>query len=104
MITTRALVSAGQGYTILPYSAVHQQLISGQLSATRLRHIDIPWTLALACWADQRAARAVLAVRDILTAHFDSLGADNTWGTVPAEAAIRTPAKARRRLPHAATA
>ena len=26
MVTTRALVTAGQGYTILPYSAIHQQL------------------------------------------------------------------------------
>jgi LysR family nitrogen assimilation transcriptional regulator len=89
MITTRALVAAGQGYTILPYGAIHQQLSSGQLSAARLRGIDIPWTLSLACWSDQRAARAVLAVRDILTAHFDSLGGDEKWGTVPAKAASK---------------
>jgi LysR family nitrogen assimilation transcriptional regulator len=88
MITTRALVCAGQGYTILPYSAIHQQLIGGQLSATRLHDIDIPWTLGLACWNDQRAARAVLAVREILTAHFDRLSGDDKWGTVPAKSAI----------------
>jgi len=89
MITTRALVSAGQGYTILPYGAIHQQVSSGQLSAARLRGIDIPWTLSLACWSDQRAARAVQAVRDILTAHFERLGGDEKWGTVPAKAASK---------------
>lgn len=96
MITTRALVSAGQGYTILPYSAIHQQLTGGQLSAARLRGIDIPWTLGLACWKDHHAARAVLAVRDILKAHFENLGGDDKWGTLPASAsgkgAMRSPA------------
>jgi LysR family nitrogen assimilation transcriptional regulator len=93
MITTRALVSAGQGYTILPYSAIHQQLSGGQLSAARLYDIDIPWTLGLACWNDQRAARAVLAVREILTAHFASLGGEDKWGTVPAAAGAKPATK-----------
>jgi LysR family transcriptional regulator, nitrogen assimilation regulatory protein len=101
MITTRALVSAGQGYTILPYSAIHQQLSGGQLSAARLHDIDIPWTLGLACWNDQRAARAVEAVREILTAHFERLGGDEKWGTVPAPAgakpATKKPIKTGRR-------
>jgi LysR family nitrogen assimilation transcriptional regulator len=118
MITTRALVCAGQGYTILPYSAIHQQLISGQLSAARLRDIDIPWTLALACWNDQRAARAVLAVREILAAHFEKLVGDDKWGTVPAKSGINKtatdksamkahagkPVKSRRRRPYAVSA
>jgi LysR family nitrogen assimilation transcriptional regulator len=109
MITTRALVSAGQGYTILPYGAIHQQLMYGQVSAARLHDIDIPWTLGLACLKDQRAARAVLAVRDILNTHFDSLGGDDKWGTVPAKAVIKKkagkPIKSRgRRPPYAATA
>jgi LysR family nitrogen assimilation transcriptional regulator len=89
MITTRALVAAGQGYTILPYSAIHQHLGNGQVSAARLHDIDIPWTLGLACWNDQRAARAVLAVRDILSAHFAALGGDHKWGTVPGKAAAK---------------
>ena len=83
MTTTRALVAAGQGYTILPYCAIHQQLANRQVSGTRLHEIDIAWTLSLACWKDQRAARAVMAVREILAAHFASLGGDNKWGTVP---------------------
>jgi LysR family nitrogen assimilation transcriptional regulator len=87
VITTRALVAAGQGYTILPYCAIHQQLANGQVSATRLHDIDITWTLSLACWNDQRAARAVMAVREILAAHFASLGGNNKWGTVPGKAA-----------------
>lgn len=92
MVTTRALVSAGQGYTILPYSAIHQQLMVGQISAARLHDIDIPWILSLACWNDQRAARSVLAVRDILTAHFERLGHNDKWGTVPAKAGQTTAA------------
>ncbi|HKB47502.1 MAG TPA: LysR family transcriptional regulator, partial [Ktedonobacterales bacterium] len=97
MVTTRALVCAGQGYTILPYSAIHQPLINGQLSAARLADIDIPWTLALACWNDQRAARAVLAVRDILTAHFQELVGDAKWGTVPAPSGVKRASKSKAR-------
>jgi len=109
MITTRALVSAGQGYTILPYGAIHQQLSGGQLSAARLHDIDIPWTLSLACWRDQRAARAVDAVREILATHFESLCGDDKWGTVPGKVTTKSkagkPSKSpRRRRFYAVTA
>jgi LysR family nitrogen assimilation transcriptional regulator len=83
MITTLALVSAGHGYTILPYSTIHHQLLNRQVSATRLVGIDIPWTLSLACWRDQRAARPVRAVLDIIRSHFGNLAEDNKWGTLP---------------------
>lgn len=81
MVTTRALVTAGHGYTILPYSAIHQQLLAGQLSAAQIPDMDIPWTLSLACRNDQADARAVRAIRDILRTHFDGLPAGNLWGT-----------------------
>jgi LysR family transcriptional regulator, nitrogen assimilation regulatory protein len=82
MITTRALVTAGAGYTILPYSAIHRQIANGELSARRLSDIDIQWTLSLACWNDQRS-RAVAAICDILVAYFAGLRDGNKWGTVP---------------------
>jgi LysR family nitrogen assimilation transcriptional regulator len=84
MVTTRALVAAGHGYTILPYSAIHHHLESGQLSAKRIVDLDIPWTLSLACRSDQRSARAVQAVLDVIRAHFDGLAEGDRWGMVPA--------------------
>jgi LysR family nitrogen assimilation transcriptional regulator len=89
MITTLALVAAGHGYTILPYSAIHHQLTNRQVSAARLTGIDVPWTLSLACWSDHRAGRAVGVVLDILRSHFDKLANGNPWGRVPAAAAPR---------------
>jgi LysR family transcriptional regulator, nitrogen assimilation regulatory protein len=86
MITTRALVAAGHGYTILPYSAIQHQVEAGQLSALRLTDLDLPWTLSLACWRDQRSSRAVTAIIEILQVHFARLAKDKNgklWGTVP---------------------
>ena len=71
IITTRALVAAGHGYTILPYSAVHTQLISGQVSSVRLDDLRISWTLCLACRSDQRSARPVQALLDIINSQLD---------------------------------
>ena len=94
MITTRALVAAGHGYTILPYSAIHRQLQSGEVSAIRLVDLDIPWTLSLACWRDQRSSRAVAAVLEILRTHFQGLADGKIWGRPPGSAAGQ-----RRRVP-----
>jgi LysR family nitrogen assimilation transcriptional regulator len=71
IVTTRALVAAGLGYTILPYSAVHNQLMTGQVSSVRLDGLRIPWTLSLACRSNQRSTRPVDAILDILTSHID---------------------------------
>jgi LysR family nitrogen assimilation transcriptional regulator len=97
MITTLALVAAGHGYTILPYSAIHHQLTNRQVSAARLTGIDVPWTLSLACWSDQRAGRAVDVVLEILRNHFAKLADDNPWGRVAAVPPARTRAPRRRR-------
>jgi LysR family transcriptional regulator, nitrogen assimilation regulatory protein len=73
IVTTRALVAAGVGYTILPYSAVHNQLMSGQVSSARLEDLRIPWTLSLACRTNQRSTRPVAAILDILNSQIDLL-------------------------------
>jgi LysR family nitrogen assimilation transcriptional regulator len=65
-VTTKALVAAGLGYTILPYSSVRQEVENGQLSAFRLRKPALSWTLSIASRKDQRTARAVMALRDII--------------------------------------
>jgi LysR family transcriptional regulator, nitrogen assimilation regulatory protein len=96
MITTRALVAAGHGYTILPYSAIHRQLQSGEVSATRLDGFDIPWTLSLACWRDQTSSRAVAAVLGILREYFDHLAGGKLWGRAPAKSAAPPAARRRR--------
>ena len=83
MITTRALVAAGAGYTILPYSAIHRQLERGEIAARRLVDLDIPWTLSLACWRGQTSSRAIAAVLDILRGHFDRLAGGKLWGRTP---------------------
>jgi LysR family nitrogen assimilation transcriptional regulator len=71
--TTKALVAAGLGYTILPYSSVRREVESGQLSAVRLRAPVLSWTLSIAYRKDQRTARAVMAMRDIIAAEVGAL-------------------------------
>ena len=53
---TKALVAAGQGYTILPYSSIQQQVETKQLSAVPLKP-KISWTLCLAYRTDQRTEK-----------------------------------------------
>ncbi|MGA9006227.1 MAG: LysR substrate-binding domain-containing protein [Xanthobacteraceae bacterium] len=60
--TTKALVAAG--YTVLPYSAVRQEVGAGALSAVRIHRPALAaWTLSAAYRKDQGQARAVTALR-----------------------------------------
>jgi LysR family nitrogen assimilation transcriptional regulator len=81
--TTKALVAAGLGYTLLPYSSVHQQVEDGQLSAVRLRKPDMLWTLSVAYRRDQRTALAVKAVRDVIASAVGKLVEEGKWRSRP---------------------
>jgi LysR family transcriptional regulator, nitrogen assimilation regulatory protein len=94
---TKALVAAGEGYTILPYSAVHQQVEIGQLSATPLRRPKISWTLCVAYRTDQRTGRALNALRAIVRAEIARLVAEGTWRGEPHPQQPRPRRHARRR-------
>jgi len=74
--TTKAFVAAGLGYTVLPFSSVRREVEQGQLSAVRLRKPKLSWTLSLAYRKDQRNARAVMALRDIIAAQVGVLQAE----------------------------
>jgi LysR family nitrogen assimilation transcriptional regulator len=71
--TTKAFVAAGLGYTVLPLSSVRQEVERKQLSAIRLRKPKLSWTLSLAYRKDQRNARAVMALRDIIDSQVQAL-------------------------------
>ncbi len=82
-VTTKGLVQAGLGYTILPYSAVRQEVESRQLSAVPLRKPALaPWMLSAAYHKDHGPARAVTALRNIIAAAVSQLAADGFWGEV----------------------
>ena len=82
--TTKAFVAAGLGYTILPYSSVRDEVEKRELSAVRLRQPALSWTLSVAYRKDQRTARAVMALRDIIAAEVGALMTDS--GKVAARA------------------
>jgi LysR family transcriptional regulator, nitrogen assimilation regulatory protein len=82
-VTTKALVEAGLGYTILPYSAVRQEIETGELSAVRLRKPALsPWTLSAAYRKDHGPARAVTALRNVIAGAVNDLAADGFWGEI----------------------
>jgi LysR family nitrogen assimilation transcriptional regulator len=81
--TTKALVAAGLGYTVLPYSCVHQQVEEGQLSAARLRKPEMTWTLSVAYRRDQRTALGVKAVRDVIAGAVGRLVGEGKWCSRP---------------------
>jgi LysR family nitrogen assimilation transcriptional regulator len=76
---TKALVTAGLGYTILPLNSFQREMASGEVSAARVGKPDISWTLSMAYRRDQRTARAVEALRDIIRAEVGKLVAAGTW-------------------------
>jgi len=76
---TKAMVAAGHGYTILPYSSIHQQVKDGQFSAVPLTHPRLTWTLCVAYRSEQRTARSVNAVRDIIREQIAELVKSKTW-------------------------
>jgi LysR family transcriptional regulator, nitrogen assimilation regulatory protein len=80
--TTKALVAAGLGYTILPYSSVQKEIAEGQLTAGRLRGPALSWTLSIAYRKDQSNARAVTALRDIIASDIDQQVTSGKWDTI----------------------
>lgn len=82
--TTKAFVAAGLGYTVLPYSSVQREVETGQFSAVKLRKPALTWTLSLAYRKDQRGARAVAAVCDIIVSEIGKLAVTKWREPVPA--------------------
>jgi LysR family nitrogen assimilation transcriptional regulator len=81
--TTKALTAAGLGYTVLPYSAARREIGTGELSAARIHRPALaPWTLSAAYRKDQGPARAVTALRNIITSAVDRLAAEGFWSEV----------------------
>lgn len=78
--TTKAFVAAGLGYTVLPLSSVRRDVERKQLSAVRLRKPKLTWTLSLAYRKDQRNARAVMALRDIIASEVKALAVEGAAG------------------------
>jgi LysR family nitrogen assimilation transcriptional regulator len=73
--TTKAFVAAGLGYTVLPLSSVRREVERKQLSAIHLRKPKLSWTLSLAYRKDQRNARAVMALRNIIASEVTAMAA-----------------------------
>jgi len=89
--TTKAFVAAGLGYTVLPLSSVRQEVERKQLSAVRLRKPKLTWTLSLAYRRDQRNARAVMALRDIIASEVKALAGEGAAPSVMGYGASEQP-------------
>ena len=82
-VTTKALVVAGLGYTILPYSAARQEVEDGELSAVHLRKpVLSPWTLSAAYRKDHAPALTVTALRNVIASAVNELTAEGFWSEV----------------------
>jgi len=77
-VTTRALVAAGRGYTILPYSGIRDLLAAGRVSAARLSHLNIPWTLSLVSRTDKGCAVQAHAILETILRRRDKLMAPDS--------------------------
>ena len=79
----RALVADGQGYTLLTYGSVYQQIADGRLSARRLGKPGLSWSLTLASLSDQRKSRALRTVLEVIQDRVHKLVDNGLWRGEP---------------------
>ncbi|WP_158541684.1 LysR family transcriptional regulator [Pelagibacterium lacus] len=79
LVSTRALVASGLGYTVLAYGAVHDQLMSGKLTAVPLSDPEILWRLCLVSTNEIQHSRTVTVVRNIIRSEIHKLVDAGMW-------------------------
>lgn len=79
MTVQRKLVETGAGYTVLPITAVSDEISSGALSAAPLRGEELRRRLVLAVPSTRRLAPAVRVVADLLVEAVAAMTSPDTW-------------------------
>jgi LysR family nitrogen assimilation transcriptional regulator len=79
----RALVAAGQGYSVLSHAAVATELLEGRLSAARITGVDLRRSVSLVRNPTQAITRASVAIEDLALALLRDMIADGRWITEP---------------------
>ena len=77
---TKQLVKSGEGYSILAYIAVQQEIASGELIAHRIERPSIRSSVAVTTLRDTSASRFALAWIDLLQQHLKRFLALAPWG------------------------
>ncbi|PXW24813.1 LysR family transcriptional regulator [Paraburkholderia caballeronis] len=76
---TKELVRQGAGYTILAYSAIHDDLKNQRLSAHPIRRPQIRSTVSIVTRSEHRTARHVQALKDIVVKTLHGLLKAREW-------------------------
>jgi LysR family nitrogen assimilation transcriptional regulator len=77
----RALVGAGQGYSLLPHAAIRADLLAGRLSAARVADVDLTRSVSLVRNPVMTVTRASVEVEDLAMDLLRGMIRDGTWYT-----------------------
>lgn len=76
-----ALVAAGEGHSLLPHSAISQQLREGRLSAARVTGVTLNRSVSLARNATKPITTAILEIEELVFSLLRQMIADGVWVT-----------------------
>ncbi len=82
LLMIKALVREGLGYTVLTYGSVYREVEAGTMTATKIVP-EIAWDLCIAHSHEQRTARPVRAVMDIIRNEVHRLIDEGKWQGTP---------------------
>jgi LysR family transcriptional regulator, nitrogen assimilation regulatory protein len=81
----RRMVIAGQGSSILPVSAVREDVAAGRISAATVADVELTRSLVLVTMTEERISRSVRAVSGVILAEIESLAQDGMFAPLPAQ-------------------
>ncbi len=88
----RRMVMAGLGSSILPVSAVKQDIEAGRISAATVTGVDLCRSLVLSTVGEARSCPAVRAVSGVIVAEIEALSQRGLFSAPPAPAQAALPA------------
>ena len=81
----RRMVIAGQGSSILPVSAVREDVDAGRISAAMVAGVELTRSLVLVTMTEERVSRSVRAVSGVILAEIEALAQDGMFAPLPAQ-------------------
>jgi LysR family transcriptional regulator, nitrogen assimilation regulatory protein len=81
----RRMVIAGQGSSILPVSAVREDVEAGRISAATVAGVELTRSLVLVTMTEERISRSVRAVSGVILAEIEALAQGGMFASLPAQ-------------------
>ncbi len=79
----RRMVIAGQGCSILPISAVREDIAAGRISAATVAGVELTRSLVLVTMSEERTSAAIRAITGVILAEIEALAQRGLFAPLP---------------------